>query len=43
MLCIETLASLQATDPELLNRIITVEAYPNDAAKLRQRFLERFR
>ena len=27
----------------MLNRIITVEAYPNDAAKLRQRFLDRFR
>ena len=43
MLCIETLASLQVADPELLNRIITIEAYPNDAAKLRQQFLERFR
>ena len=42
-LCIETLASLQTADPELLNRIITTEAYPNDAAKLRQRFIDRFR
>lgn len=43
MLCVETLASLTAADPEVLNRIVTTEAYPNDAAILRQRFLQRFR
>ena len=35
MICVETLASLQTADPELLNRIITVEAYPNDAANMK--------
>lgn len=43
MICVETLASLQAADPELLNIIITTEAYPNDAPMLRQRFIDRFR
>lgn len=42
-ICIETLTSLIAADTSLLSKIITEDAYPNDAAFLRQRFLDRFR
>lgn len=42
-ICVETLASLMAADSSLMSKIITEDAYPNDAAYLRQRFIDRFR